>query len=406
MRRFITATLLALGIAVSIGCSAAAMPNRSVYAAEEQDITVENEADVAAWEKIDADSASTVSLVNTESQEGVLLETEEKSGEVLAFRYTQAISAEECMLDFFVDAQNLAENSTVSLRFKDKSDPETELYRIELVLSEDSYQAELYSGELTAGLKNVKYGDNGRIQVRLAKDDVENFMTAQSEPSWNFVAGCDRSSNKQANQFVDSDFVAMHEYLEQVLVGKDLLLEVSLHTDGVGQNAASVLFRQIGYDNFYDIYVFPAPKQPIGEGVYYSRISLTWELPDIEEFPRGAFVVERYAGDRLEKTYRFANAYAATLTDSNLAQATTYTYEISALEQVDTVSNKIACSNVLFRYHSVTVTTMQGDPTLFLIILSCSLLVVCGLILLYVFRFDVERFFKKLFRASKNKNSV
>ena len=191
-----------------------------------------------------------------------------------------------------------------------------------------------------------------------------------------------------------------------MLVGKDLLLEVSLHTDGVGQNAASVLFRQIGYDNFYDIYVFPAPKQPTGEDVYYSRISLTWELPDIEEFPRGAFVVERYAGDRLEKTYRFANAYAATLTDSNLAQATTYTYEISALEQVDTVSNKIACSNVLFRYHSVTVTTMQGDPTLFLIILSCSLLVVCGLILLYVFRFDVERFFKKLFRASKNKNSV
>ncbi len=106
----------------------------------------------------------------------------------------------EFMVDFSVFPAE-GESPTVTLALEGESGT---VASFGVLVGEKNYSAELSVGGKTVKLTRVSYGKGGegkQIELRLAYDTLLNLETQVKSDGWNFVAGCDRMSNKQCNVF-------------------------------------------------------------------------------------------------------------------------------------------------------------------------------------------------------------
>ena len=302
----------------------------------------------------------------------------------------------EFMIDFTLGLDGLGEESLIVLRlFKG----EETFAQFTLRPGEGSYSVTLDAGGEQAVLDGVAYGGSdpaeGRIQVRLAYDELLDLETQTRSDGWNFVAGCSKLTNGQLNVFSGNAgeravMQRMGEFLSAA-DREDLTFEIRTS----GFTACRIDLAQLNADCYYDYYLLPAPAVASEEDIYYNRAAFSWALPDAEAFPRAGFRVERYCGEVLEQTYIYDNAYASSLSETTLKQNTEYTYRVTAYEEVDSVLNAVACYRVAFQYRPLTIRTLQGHFWYFIVAMIVLLAVLAAVILGYVYYYDIKKKLKK-----------
>ncbi len=142
------------------------------------------------------------------------------------------------------------------------------------------------------------------------------------------------------------------------------------------------------------------------EDVYYNRIAFSWDLPDVGQYPRSGFKVERLNEGRLEKILSFDTVYASSVSETRLSQGTSYEYRVSAFEEVDTLLNAIACYRVTFKYEPITVGTLEGNVWLLVITILAVVFVLAAIIVGYVYFNDVRRHIRNKRKEKKQIHAV
>lgn len=300
--------------------------------------------------------------------------------------YKREISSGNFMADFDLSSGDDFDGETVRIIVGGGEDV---FYSFDIILSSQSYNVILSAGAHNYELRNVAYGEDGRVQLRLAFEEVIDFETYSKHRTWNFVAGSNKMTNKNANRFVSSDF----EEISDALMSPQ---SATVSVVNASESEIEFTFRQISFFCFYDYEIFEAPGVlNEAEDIYYNRISITWTLPDISSHPRGGFKVERVRDGAVEEILMFDNAYVSSITDRKLKQNTSYTYRVTAFEEVDAVTSKVACERVTFKYKDVTVTTLKGNPTTFIIVSIISIILIAGIILIYIKFYDIKSLINK-----------
>lgn len=303
----------------------------------------------------------------------------------------RGLDGAEFMVDFTVDTHALTDGSSVDFSFFG----ELTFAEITVALAENKYNAKLTAGDKSVTLSGVKYGSEGRIQLRLAYDRLLNLETQAYSDGWNFVAGCDKWTNGQANIYTGNAAtkLAMGEIGETLSAFDydDLSLTVSVN----GFTEPAIDITQLNSQCYYDYYLFAQPNVNYEDDVYYNRIAFNWDLPEIGDYPRVGFRVERLVGGEVEETFVFDNAYASSLSENKLAQNTAYEYRVIAFEQVDSVLNAVACYRVAFKYEPVVITTLKGSIWYLVIALISIAVLLLAIILTYVYYYDIRKAIKK-----------
>ena len=105
--------------------------------------------------------------------------------------------------------------------------------------------------------------------------------------------------------------------------------------------------------------------------------------------------MERYKGDSLDGVYTYDNAFAASLSETQLKQNTAYTYRVIAFSEVDGVSNAVACYRVCFKYSPLLIETPKGNFMWFIIAVILLIVIIAAVILLYVYFHDIKASLKR-----------
>ena len=331
--------------------------------------------------------------------EGVTAEQVSDGGKYRAVRLTgaagEAFSARtsdcdgnEFMIDLSVDVASLGEQSAILLRLEG----EEVFADFRIDLDAEDYDVTLTAAGREIALTGVSYGDGGRIQVRLADDQLLNLETQGYAQGWNFVAGCDKWYNGQVNQFTGS----AAEKQTMIEIGQALSameregLDFVLETEGF-PNGCTIDLAQLNSECYYDYDLFAAPYLNAEDDIYYNRVAFSWALPDATEYPRAGFRVECYCGEVLEQTYVYDNAYASSVSENQLHQNTEDRYEVTAYEQVDNVMSAVACYTVAFQYEPLVVRTLEGHFWYFIVAVIVLAIVIAAVIIIYVNYFDIKR---------------
>ena len=306
-------------------------------------------------------------------------------------------SAWDFKIDLGLDAAALTEDTAFDMSLYDGDSP---VAALKVLPHGETYDVKLTVGGSVLEFTGVYYGDFNdgmlRVQIRFSYDSLLDLNTQTYSDGWNFVAGSDKFYNSQANIFSSkaqysepmSDITAAME--EKRLDGLTFRMNV---TGYIADHALDVI--QLNDEYYYDYAVFAAPRLVDDTSLYYDRIAIMWDLPALSEYQRTSFRVERFVGDVREKITNFSDAYASSLSDTRLKQNTAYSYKVSAYRELDTVLNSIACESLAFKYETFTTTTLKGDFGIFIRFSVVFVVVMALIIVLYVFRYDIGKFFNK-----------
>ena len=134
------------------------------------------------------------------------------SGDML-LNYIPPMSKDMLMTEFFINPDTLDGGKKIIFTIFSKTE---EYYSLTTELNEDNYDVVLNIDENEYTLSSVEYSADYGLQLRLAYEEITDFETYTKKFAWNFVAGCDKATNKKVNIFSKADFIALEEKLNKI----------------------------------------------------------------------------------------------------------------------------------------------------------------------------------------------
>ena len=324
------------------------------------------------------------------SEEGILL-SGSGTGNVFLYEYLPEVSISNIMLDFTVDP-SAVEGSSLTFSFAG----DTEVCSFTVAFTADGYDAAFHAPGGTYESAGMKYadGESGHVQLRLAKDDITDYSTGNITNDWNVVFGIQNSAvtvrndeySVRMNRYDGAEFLPLAESLDEYSGPEGVRMRVELSSEE--PVSAAVTMIQVSTDCFYDYYVVPISYISL-TNLSYTDIAFSFSRPEGDTYECAGFIVERYKNGAPDYVYTYTSSSANSLTDTRLDQNTEYTYSITALRSVS-VSNRVACNRIVYKYDDFVVVTQKGNPLVLVFGILAFLGVTAGGVLLYVYWYDIK----------------
>ncbi|MBQ7164654.1 MAG: hypothetical protein IJU84_02095 [Clostridia bacterium] len=364
-----------------------------VTARAEGNIRTENDINISDW-SCSSGNAPRVA-VSGGANDGIYL-SGEGSGEVFSCGYGREVPSRSVMADFSAETYSGGYSGKTEVIFSFGKDG-AEYFRFVFTLREGGYDAAFIVGDESYSLSGMKYKEEGHIQFRIAREEVRDYDSGEIYETWNMILGIQKSAapkndkyNTRVNRYESEDFAAISDALDEAVTENGVYLTVFARSDS--EAGIGVTVRQISYFCFYDYAFLDASRISVNK-LDYTNIGFSFTLPE-NGFEVGGFVIERYKGEVLDKTFVITNAYADSISDTQLKQNTEYRYVITALKNVSS-TNRTACSTISFKYEELKLRTQKGYlwklfAGVAVFVASCA-----AFVLLYVFFNDIKKILKR-----------